>query len=104
MSTRKSHRRGEFPPATEPLATPVLDSHTHLDLTLDDDYAAGPTSVTDAIAWAAAAGIDRLVQVGVDVPSSRWGLDVARQHRAVVATVALHPNEAPRVPDLGKAL
>jgi TatD DNase family protein len=104
MSKRKSHRQGEFPPATEPLPVAVLDSHTHLDLTLDDDYAGGPTSVTDAIALATAAGIDRLVQVGVDVPTSRWGLEVAREHPAVVATVALHPNEAPRLADLHTAL
>jgi TatD DNase family protein len=42
--------------------------------------------------------VDRLVQVGVDVDSSRWGVHVAEGHRAVVATVALHPNEAPRIP------
>ncbi|MER7169544.1 TatD family hydrolase [Micromonospora sp. NPDC000207] len=53
---------------------------------------------------AAAVGVDRLVQVGVDVESSRWGVEVAGRHRAVVATVALHPNEAPRLADLDAAL
>jgi TatD DNase family protein len=105
--SRKSHRQGEFPPAPEPLAVPVLDSHTHLDLVLAeaaDRADSGPASVADAVAAARAAGVDRLVQVGVDVPSSRWGVAVAHEQSAVVATVAVHPNEAPRLSDVDAAL
>ena len=36
----------------------------------------------------------RLVQVGVDVPSSRWSAALADRHPNVLAAVALHPNEA----------
>jgi TatD DNase family protein len=116
MSRRTSHRRGEFPPAPEPLPVPVLDSHTHLDIVLDAAItgvgttgvgttgATGPASVADAVAAACAVGVDRLVQVGVDVPSSRWGVEAAGAHPAIVATVAIHPNEAPRLPDLAAAL
>jgi TatD DNase family protein len=43
---------------------------------------------------AAAVGIPRLVQVGVDVPSSRWSAALAQRHPGVLAAVALHPNEA----------
>ena len=39
-------------------------------------------------------GVPRLVQVGVDVPSSRWSAALAARHPAVLAAVALHPNEA----------
>src|SRR5262249_11700662 len=39
-----------------------------------------------------------------DVESSRWGVDVAERHDEVLATVALHPNDAPRLPDLDGAL
>ena len=53
---------------------------------------------------AAKVGVDRLVQVGVDVASSRWGAELAARHPAVLATVALHPNEAPRLADLDEAL
>ena len=53
---------------------------------------------------AAAAGVDRLVQVGVDVPSSRWGAEIAQRYPAVLAAVALHPNDAPRLADLDGAL
>lgn len=48
--------------------------------------------------------MDRLVQVGVDVDSSRWSADVADRYAPVLATVALHPNEAPRLADLDEAL
>jgi len=44
------------------------------------------------------------VQVGVDLDSSRWGAALAAEQPAVLATVALHPNEAPRLADLDEAL
>ena len=43
---------------------------------------------------AAAVGVPRLVQVGVDVPSSRWSAALAARHPNVLAAVAVHPNEA----------
>ncbi|MGC4786461.1 TatD family hydrolase [Micromonospora sp. DT178] len=114
---RAARRAGEFPPVPEPLPRPVLDSHTHLDITVSEagvppqpgaDGDPGVVPVGDpvavAVAVAASVGVDRLVQVGVDVASSRWGADVADSHPAVLATVALHPNEAPRLPDLDEAL
>ncbi|HWB35916.1 MAG TPA: TatD family hydrolase, partial [Rugosimonospora sp.] len=61
------------------------------------------TDQTTAIADAIAVGVTRLVQVGVDVSSSRWGVDLATREKAVVATVALHPNEAPRLFEAGGA-
>jgi TatD DNase family protein len=54
-------------------------------------------SVDDALAAAAAVGVTRLVQIGCDLPSARWSVDVAVAHPHVVAGVALHPNEAPRI-------
>ncbi|NJC69411.1 TatD family hydrolase [Planosporangium thailandense] len=101
---RAARRAGEFPPPPAPLPTPVIDSHTHLDITLTEGGTGGPDSVEAAIALARDAGVDRLVQVGVDVDSSRWGVEVAHTHSAVVAIVALHPNEAPLLADLDGAL
>lgn len=99
-AARAAERRWEsFPPAPEPLPHPVLDSHTHLDIVAEDG--GDPATQIDA---AAKVGVDRLVQVGVDVKSSRWGVACAAEHPAVVATVALHPNEAPRLSDLDSAL
>ncbi|MEU7917749.1 TatD family hydrolase [Micromonospora zamorensis] len=105
---RAARRAGEFPPAPEPLPRPVLDSHTHLDITVSEAGVpgGGPSDdpVGTAIALATKVGVDRLVQVGVDVASSRWGADTADRYPAVLATVALHPNEAPRLTDLDEAL
>ncbi|MET8464211.1 TatD family hydrolase [Micromonospora zamorensis] len=105
---RAVRRAGEFPPAPEPLPRPVLDSHTHLDITVSEAGVpgGGPSDdpVGTAIALATKVGVDRLVQVGVDVASSRWGADAADRYPAVLATVALHPNEAPRLTDLDEAL
>src|SRR6185295_343240 len=104
---RAARRAGEFPPAPEPLAVPVFDSHTHLDITVDEAGVPGEpgTDPVEALLTAAAkVGVDRLVQVGVDVASSRWSADLAERHPAVLATVAVHPNEAPRLADLDEAL
>jgi TatD DNase family protein len=84
------------PPDPEPLGTAVLDSHTHLDL-----QEAEPAA---ALARAAAVGVTRVIQVGCDVPSSIWAADLAAEHAAVSATVALHPNDAAVLPDLDEAL
>lgn len=97
---RYASRQGDPPPVPEPLPLAVLDSHTHLDLVLEE---VGGDAAAQIVA-AADAGVDRMVQVGVEVASSRWGADLADSHRAVVATVAIHPNEAPREADLDEAL
>ncbi|MEU7975928.1 TatD family hydrolase [Micromonospora sp. NPDC049089] len=105
---RAARRAGEFPPAPESLPRAVLDSHTHLDITVSEAGVPGGGPADDpvavAIALATKVGVDRLVQVGVDVASSRWGADIADEYPAVLATVALHPNEAPRLGDLDEAL
>ncbi|MFG1884354.1 TatD family hydrolase [Micromonospora sp. NPDC049102] len=105
---RAARRAGEFPPAPEPLPRPVLDSHTHLDITVSEAGVPGGGPADDPVAaavdLAVSVGVDRLVQVGVDVVSSRWGADIADAYPAVLATVALHPNEAPRLADLDEGL
>jgi TatD DNase family protein len=110
---RAARRAGEFPPAPEPLAVPVFDSHTHLDITVHEAGVPGGTGpggggagdpVEALIDAAAKSGVDRLLQVGVDVPSSVWGAELAARHPSVLAAVALHPNEAPRLADLDEAL
>jgi TatD DNase family protein len=104
MSTRKeraARRAGEFPPPPEPLAVPVFDSHTHLDITVEET---GTNTVEGLLDQAVKVGVDRVVQVGVDVPSSRWGAELAARDERVLATVAVHPNDAPRLSDLDGAL
>jgi TatD DNase family protein len=95
---RAARPRPDRPPAPEPLPVPVLDSHTHLDLVCGADPEGEPDADPGGqIAAAAAVGVDRLVQVGVDLPTSRWAVRLAERHPAVLATVGVHPNEAPRL-------
>jgi TatD DNase family protein len=95
----RANRRGERPPSPEPLPAPAVDSHTHLDIVLNGFRPEGgePPALEDVdaeIAEAVAVGVPRLVQVGVDVDSSRWSAELAARHPHVLAAVALHPNEA----------
>ena len=91
----------ERPPAPEPLPHPVVDNHCHLDIGRGDEPA---LAVEEALAAAAAVGVPRIVQIGCDLPGARWAVEAAATHDALVAGVALHPNEAPRLPDLDAAL
>jgi TatD DNase family protein len=86
--SRSSASDGEPPPAPEPLAVAVADSHCHLDIMGGD--------VAGQLAAARQVGIDTVVQVGIDVPSSQLSAQLACDHEMVWAAVALHPNEAGR--------
>ena len=44
------------------------------------------------------------MQIGCDLPGARWAVEAAARHDELVAGVALHPNEAPRVEDLDAAM
>ncbi|WP_030413426.1 TatD family hydrolase [Streptomyces sp. NRRL S-1448] len=77
------------PPLPEPLRVAVADSHTHLDMQ------EGTTE--EALAKAASVGVTTVVQVGCDLKGSQWAADTAAAYESVHATVALHPNEAPRI-------
>ena len=78
-----------FPPAgSDELALPEpggFDSHTHMDIM--------GLPVDGVLAAARAAGIGRVVNVGCDLPSSRWSVARAAEYPEVYAAVAIHPNE-----------
>jgi TatD DNase family protein len=83
---RDARRDGEAPPAPPALTAPAVDSHCHLDLM--------KTDVAEIMAAAREVGIERVVQIGIDVPSSRWSVELAAARDDVWAAVAVHPNEA----------
>ncbi|MBD5786563.1 TatD family hydrolase [Cellulosimicrobium terreum] len=91
----KQRERG-WPPDPEPLPLPVVDNHTHLESIADvlpDDVP--PPSVAEHLARAAAVGVDRVVQVGCDLPSARWTDELLRGGLGgLLGAVAIHPNEA----------
>jgi TatD DNase family protein len=62
-----------------------FDSHTHMDIM--------GLPVDGVLAAARAAGIGRVVNVGCDLPSSRWSVARAAEYPEVYAAVAIHPNE-----------
>ena len=86
------------PPPPDPLPHPVVDNHCHLDISDGDGW----LQVADAVQMAAAVGVPRIVQVGCDLPGARWAVQVADEHPAIVAAVALHPNEAPVLAGAGR--
>jgi len=91
-----AYGRGEPAPAPEPLSTPTVDAHTHLDATGATD-ATGVRAVMDR---AAAVGIVGAVTVADDLASARWVVQAAHWDERVVAAVALHPT---RTADIGDA-
>lgn len=86
------------PPAPEPLPVPVYDNHTHLEFE-DGIEVLDPI---DSLARAEAVGVRGVVQVGTDLETSRWGAELAASDPRVLAAVALHPNEAPKLFAAGK--
>ena len=88
------------PPRPEPLPAPVADSHCHLDIADGPDGSWLQTD--DALSTAAQVGVTRIVQIGCDLAGARWAVEAAASHEPIVAGVALHPNEAPRLAEAGK--
>ena len=100
--TRSRHEGGRDrsrPPVPEPLPHPVVDNHCHLDIADGPEGSWLPTG--QALAQAAEVGVTRIVQIGCDLPGARWAVEAAATHDALVAGVALHPNEAPRLAEEG---
>lgn len=88
-----SKRNLQYPEAPEALPVPVVDNHTHLDF-LDGTV---KVSASDALAAAQSVGVKGLVQVGCDVPSSEFAVQLANEYPAILAAVAIHPNDAARL-------
>jgi len=110
----KKSRDRTWPPAPDPLPSPVVDNHTHLDFAPElpdapailpggfdgrdaDGVAAQPPrelSLEKQISLAAGVGVDRIVQCGCELPAARWTTDVVGQYPALLGAIAIHPNEA----------
>ena len=76
------------PSPPEPLPAGALDSHCHLDLI--------ERPVPEVLAEARAAGVVKVVTIGVDLATSRWAADCADEYPDVYAAVAIHPNDTAR--------
>lgn len=88
----------ERPPTPEPLPHPVADNHCHLDVTRGPGPRLTPPEDVDrAIAEAAAVNVTRIVQIGCDVEAAHWAVEAAHRRSELVAAVAIHPNDVPRL-------
>ena len=85
-----------------PLASPVVDTHCHMDVSFDDEYVL--PDVNEAMAAANSVNVTKVIQVGCDVASSKWAAQAALDHPNVWAAVALHPNAAAHDTDLESSL
>ncbi len=103
--------RRRVPPRPDPLPVAVVDNHTHLDIRRHDvpdavaPEGAGERTterVAAALAAAAEVGVDRVVQVGCDLPSARFTVDQVERHPGMLGAVALHPNEVPALAAAGE--
>ena len=81
------------PPLPEPLPVPIYDNHTHLEFE-DGLEVLDPR---DSLDRAERVGVAGVVQVGTDLETSRWSAEMAANDPRVLAAVALHPNEAPKL-------
>lgn len=86
-------RQPGYAPAPPALPVPVYDNHTHF------DFGDTPVILKAALDAAEAVGIAGAVQVGCDLPSSRFTLAAVDADPRVLGAVAIHPNDAPELAD-----
>ncbi len=64
----------------------LIDTHCHLDMSAyEADFEA-------VLARALAAGVTKIISVGIDLESSRRAIALAEQHQGIYATVGVHPH------------
>lgn len=100
MSRKKSR---SWPDTPAPLASPVLDNHTHLPIGEWEIPKAGGVklSLEEQLRRACEVGVSSLITVGCEIPDFDPTIELAHRFASaagfprVRAAVALHPNEAP---------
>ncbi len=93
-------RNRSRPPLPDQLPMAVVDAHCHLDIADGEDGAW--LGVAEAVKLASSVGVTRIVQVGCDLTGAAWAVDAAASYDGVIAAVALHPNEAPKLAAAGE--
>jgi len=69
----------------------IIDTHAHLNF---PDYG---EDFDDVLMRAQEAGVEYIINVGVDVESSKISIELANHHKQIYASVGIHPNEASNV-------
>ena len=71
----------------------MVDSHAHIDLTAFDD------DRDQVLARAWESGVKTIINVGVDLESSRTSLEMAQNYPGVFTAIGVHPNDVSNVAD-----
>ncbi len=87
----------EYAPLPQPLVVGVYDNHTHLEISDGENS----LDYKEALDKASSVGIRGVVQVGTDLETSRWSVEIAHIEPRVLAAVAIHPNETPELKRAG---
>jgi TatD DNase family protein len=76
----------------------LVDTHAHLDM---DDF---DSDRDDVLSRAQAAGVEKIVTVGIDVASSRKAIGLAEKYSWIYPAVGVHPHDAKKVewPDISR--
>ncbi|MEO6828049.1 MAG: TatD family hydrolase [Microbacteriaceae bacterium] len=94
-----SKRDRSYPPLPEALVVPVYDNHTHLEIAYPSGHSAHSEveapDYREQLDRASSVGIRGVIQVGTDLESSRWSAQAAAMEPRMLASVSIHPNEAP---------
>ncbi len=80
-------KKRPLPPSLSP-GIKLIDSHCHLDM---DAYKGQLDGILQS---AAAAGVNRVITIGIDLASSRKAVEIADKYPGVFATVGIHPHSA----------
>lgn len=66
----------------------LIDTHAHL------DFPEFKGEIGSAIARAGDVGVKKIINVGVDMPTSKRSVEIARHYPEVFATIGLHPHSS----------
>jgi TatD DNase family protein len=66
----------------------LIDTHAHLNM---PDFDA---DLGEVVSRASSSGVERILDIGTDVPSSRKALSLSRIHPSIHAAAGIHPHEA----------
>jgi TatD DNase family protein len=75
----------------------LIDTHCHLYMS------AYEADFEEVLARASAAGVTRIVSVGIDLESSRRAIALAQQHQGIYATVGVHPHNVAELSEVDYA-
>lgn len=79
----------------EDALSPLIDTHCHLDMIEHDG------DLPEVLTRARAAGVERIITIGIDLTSSRRAVDLARTHAELAATIGIHPHHAGECDEAG---